>query len=210
VLVRRLTTVLAATVVAGFAASGCASQAVGVRVGGETYSQADLVQELDAYGENEKMFPPGEPQTDQIQGELAGSYSQSFVSEIVQQRINFMLAQEVFDDHHLQLTDDDREAAEAQLASQIPNQAFDQFPDDYREQLIDDVARLNLVVAEMGEEEFSSALLDTARSNEIEVGPRFGDWDEDQLQLVPPTGSTPAPGSGPDLGSPGAGATPSG
>jgi hypothetical protein len=210
VLVRRLVPVLAAAVVVGLAASGCASQAVGVRVGGETYSQADMVGELDAYGENEALFPPDGQQTAQIQGELAGSYSQDFVSQVVSQRVTYMLVEKVFDDRDLELTDEERTVAEDQLAGRMGNEAIDNFPEEYRQRFADDEARVLRLLDEMGEDELNSAILDEARSSEIEVSSRFGDWDENQLEVVPPLGSTQPPGSGPDLGSPGAGATPSG
>jgi hypothetical protein len=211
VLVRRLTPVLAAAVVVGLAASGCASQAVGVRVGGETYSQADMVGELEAYGENESLFPPDSQQTAQIQGELAGSFSQDFVSQVVSQRVTYMLVQKVFDDRDLELTADERTVAENQLATRMGNQAVDDFPAKYRHRFVDDEARVLRLLDEMGEDDLNSSILDEARSSEIEVSSRFGDWDENQLQVIPPTGSTAAPGSEPDLGSaPPAGATPSG
>ena len=210
-LVRRLVPILAATVVAGLAASGCASQAVGVRVGDETYSQADMTGELEAYGENEALFPPDSQQTAQIQGELAGSYSQDFVSQVVSQRVTYMLVQKVFDDHNLELSDGERTAAQTQLASRMGNQAIDEFPAEYRQRFVDDEARVLRLLDEMGEDDLNAAILDEARSSDIEVSSRFGDWDRDQLQVVPPVGSTQSSGSGPALGSaPGAGATPSG
>jgi hypothetical protein len=196
VLARRLTPVLAATLVVGLAASGCASQAVGVRVGDRTYSQADMVDELDAYGHNDALWRSSGQGVSAIQGELGDSYSQDFVSDLVQQRITFMLAEQLFDEHHLRLTDGDRSTAEGQLAGQIGQDAVDQFPADYHDQLVDDLGRLNRVAQELGEDELNSAMIDKAHSNEIEVSPKFGRWDEDQLQVVPPDGSTPAPGSG--------------
>jgi hypothetical protein len=209
VLGRRVVPVLAAAVVVGLAASGCASQAVGVRVGGNTYSQSDMVGELDAYGDNEALFPPDGQQTAQIQGELAGSYSQDFVSQVVSQRVTYMLVEKVFEANDLQLTDDERTVAENQLATRMGNEAIDQFPDEYRQRFVDDEARVLRLLDEMGEDELNSAVLDEARSSEIEVSSRFGEWDEDQLQVTPPLGPTAAPGSGPELG-PAPGATPSG
>jgi hypothetical protein len=209
VLVRRLTTVLVATVVAGLAASGCASQAVGVRVSGETYSQADMVGELEAYGENDALFPPDGQQTAQIQGELAGSYSQDFVTQVVSQRVTYMLVQKLFDDRGLELTADERTVAENQLATRMGSQAIDGFPDEYRQRFVDDEARVLRLLDEMGEDDLNSAIFDEARSSDIEVSSRFGEWDDNQLQVTPPVGSTSAPGSGPDLGS-APGATPSG
>jgi hypothetical protein len=212
VLVRRLVPVLAAAVAVGFAASGCAEQSVGVRVGDNNYSQADMVGELRAYGENEELFPADAQETAQIQGELAGSYNQDFVSQVVTQRASYMVVEQLFDDSDLELTENIRTAAEQELARRIGGQAaVDAFPAEYRQQFIDDEARVQLLLAEMGEDELNSAILDVARSSEIEVSSRFGEWDADQLQVTPPVGSTPAPGSGPDLAAePGASAPPSG
>ena len=208
-LVRRLTTVLAATVVAGLAASGCASQAVGVRVGDNTYSQSDMVGELDAYGENQALFPPDGQQAAQIQGELASSYSQDFVTQVVSQRVTYMLVEKVFAAHDLELTDDERTVAENQLATRMGSQAVDDFPDEYRQRFIDDEARVLRLLDEMGEDDLNAAILDEARSSEIEVSSRFGEWNQDRLEVTPPLGSTAPSGSGPELGS-ASGATPSG
>jgi hypothetical protein len=194
VLVRRLTSVLALAAVAGLAASGCASQAVGVRVGDNTYSQADMVDELDAYGENEALFQ-NEEQAASIRGELADSYSQDFVGELLRQRVTFMIAEQLFEESDLELTEQDRQDAEGQLRSQLGPEAVEGFPDDYRERFVDDVARLNLVAGDLGQEGFNEALVEVARTTEIEISPRFGDWDEDQLDIVAPEGSTPAPGA---------------
>jgi hypothetical protein len=209
VLVRRLVPVFAAAVVVGLAASGCASQAVGVRVGDETYSQADMTGELEAYGDNAALFPPDSQQTAQIQGELAGSFSQDFVTQVVSQRVTYMLVEKVFDDRNLELTADERTVAENQLATRMGNQAIDDFPHEYRQRFVDDEARVLRLLDEMGEDDLNSAILDEARSSDIEVSSRFGEWDDNQLQVVPPVGSTEASGAAPDLGS-APGATPSG
>jgi hypothetical protein len=216
VLARRLTPALAAVVVAGLAASGCASQAVGVRVGDNTYSQADMDGELDAYGENETLFPP---EQSNIHGELAGSYSQDFASRMVTQRVLYMLVEAVFDDRGLELTANDRDETENAIESQMGSEGLDALPGEYRELLVDDEARARLLIEELGEEGLNSAVVDVARSQDIEVSSQFGDWDDQQLQVVPPAGASPAPGSGSDSGSgspsgsgsgSGPGATPSG
>jgi hypothetical protein len=202
VLVRRLTPVLAAGVLAGLAASGCASQAVGIRVGDRTYSESDLVAELDAYGE----VASGQASTG-VQGELADSYSQSFAGVILEQRIGFMLAEELFDESGLELTDEVREATRDQLTNEVPE--FSEFPDDYREQFLDDVTRYNLLASQLGPDEFNQALLDEASATDIEVNSQFGEWDEDDFAIVPPPGATPAPGSDSRAGQQGpAGQTP--
>jgi hypothetical protein len=196
VLVRRLTPVLALAAVVGLAASGCASQTVGVQVGDNTRSEADTVDELNAWGENEALIPPGQEAAAGIRGELADSYSQDFVADILQQRITFMLAEQLFDEQDLELTDDATTDAEEDLAGQIGREALDDFPEGYRQSLVNDVARLRLLAEELGQDEVQNALAEAATTTEIEVSPRFGEWDEDELGIVPPAGSNPAPGSG--------------
>jgi hypothetical protein len=192
VLVRRLTPVLAAAALAGLAATSCAAQPVGVRVGDNTFSESDLVEELDAFGSNEALFAASGQSAAGVEGEALDSYNQQFVGQIVQQRITFMLAEVLFERNDLELSEDDRDSAQAELASNL-GAAVDEFPDGYRERFIDDVARYNMVADELGPQEFELALVETASSVDIEVGSRFGEWDEDQFSVQPPVGSTPAP-----------------
>ena len=206
-LVRRLTPVLAAAALAGLAATSCAAQSVGVRVGDNTFSESDLVEELDAFGSNEALFAASGQSSAGVEGEALDSYNQQFVGEIVQQRITFMLAEILFERNDLELSEDDRTVAESQLASNLGG-AVDEFPDGYRERFVDDVARYNMVAEELGPEEFDLAMVETASSLDIEVGSRFGEWDEDQFSVVPPAGSTPAPAGRSDTGGDGSGGDP--
>ena len=185
---RRLAPVIAAVALAGLSL-GCAEQSAAVRVGDRTVSESDMIDELDAFGSNEALFAPGQS-SDALRGELAGSYDQQFVSEILQQRITFMLVEEVFESEGLELADADRSEARQTLASQL-GQGLDAFPESYRDEFVDDVARYNALARELGPEEFDAALVDVADSTEISVSSRFGSWDEDQFAVVPPSGSTP-------------------
>jgi hypothetical protein len=212
VLVRRLTPVLAAAALAGLAATSCAAQSVGVRVGDNRFSESDLVEELDAFGGNEALFAASGQSAAGVEGEMLDSYNQQFVTEIVQQRITFMLAEELFEQNDLELSDDDLTVAESQLASSM-GPAVEEFPEGYRDRFVEDVARYNMVADELGPEEFDLAMIETASSLDIEVGSRFGSWDQDQFSVAPPVGSTPAPsgrsrdggGGGGPGGAPGAG-----
>lgn len=187
---RRLLPVTAAVTLAGFATFGCAEQSAGVRVGDDMVSESEMVYELNAYGNNELLFS----ETDSVRGELKGSYTQSFTAEIVQQRIVFMLSAQVFEDEGLELTDADRSDAEQSMAEQMAG-GLDEFPDDYRRSFLDDVAKYNLLAAELGEEEFNQALIDKAGSIRIEVSSRFGEWNDTELTIDPPPGPTPGAGT---------------
>lgn len=198
---RRVLPLLAAVTVAGLAAFGCAEQSAGVRVGDDVVSENDILDELDAYGTNEALFTAAGESPDALRGELRTSYQQSFVSEIVQQRITFMLAAQIFEDEGLELSDGERQAAAAGLAQQM-GEGLDAFPDAYREAFVDDVARYNRLATELGEDEFRLALVEKASNTDIEVSSRFGEWNEEQLAIDPPPAPRPAPGGDATTGAP--------
>ncbi|HLM63478.1 MAG TPA: hypothetical protein VK306_04195 [Acidimicrobiales bacterium] len=194
---RRLVPALAAVTVAGLAPGGCAEQSAALRVGDHSVSEADLMDELDAWGGNEQYW------TDVSQpvpeGELPDSWDQEFVSQTLSQRVQFLLIEDIFDERGLELTDDDRNAAEQGLGQQL-GAAFDAFPDDLRADLVDVIARRNALVDELGQDGFQQALYEAVTGADISVASRFGHWDEDTLAVVPPDGSTPAAGVADDLG----------
>jgi hypothetical protein len=190
---RRLVTLVAALAVAGFAAGGCAAQAAAVRVGNDTVSRSDFEDELDAYGSNEALVP--DPEATGVTGALAGSYSQNFVADLLQQRVVFMLATRIFEDRGLELTDADRSAASDRLEQQLQGAAAD-FPGELRDELTDDLARLTKLQEELGAEGFDEALIEAADGTDIKISSHYGSWDPDQYSVVPPEGPAPAPGGG--------------
>lgn len=189
---RRLAVSLAAVSVAAVAATGCADQSAAVRVGGSTYSDADLHDELDAYGENDALWAADGQSADAIRGELASSYDQQFVSQIVQQRITFMLGDRIFDDEGLDLTDEQRDTAADELDDGLGG-ALGGFPESYRDDFVEDVARLNALQDELGADGLDEALVDAADTTDIHVSSRYGRWDADRFTVVPPEGPTPPP-----------------
>lgn len=186
---RRFVPVIAAVAVAGLATLGCAEQSAAVRVGDRTVSESDLISELDAYGDNEALFASG-ASADSLRGDLSDSYDQQFVAEIIQQRIVFLLAEGLFEDEGLELDDGARSQAEQTLASQFGG-GFDDFPEEYRDAFVEDVARYYALVDEMGADGFDEALLEAAGRETIVVSSRFGEWDAQQFAVVSPAGSTP-------------------
>lgn len=181
---RRLTLLVAAIAAAGLVGAGCSEQSAALRVGDTTVSQSDFEDELDAFADLQGG--------DAVRGDARDSYTQEFVGAVLEQRIGFILTEQVFDEQGLELTEDDIAATTAQAGDQL-----DGLPRDLRDSLIEDVARQSRLANELGQEEFGSALTDAADSTDIEVSTHYGSWDPDEFTVVPPDG--PA-GAEPDQG----------
>ena len=183
---RRLTLLVAAVAAAGLVGAGCSEQSAAVRVGDTTVSQSDFEDELDAFA--------GLEGAEGVRGDARDSYTQEFVGAVLEQRIGFILTEQVFDERGLELTDDDI----AQTATQVGGQ-LDGMPRDLRDSLIEDVARQSRLANELGQEEYGSALTDAAESTDIEVSSHYGSWDTEQFTVVPPdgpVGAEPSQGQG--------------
>jgi hypothetical protein len=181
---RRLTVLIAAIAAAGLVGAGCSEQSAALRVGDTTVSQSDFEDELDAFADLQGG--------DAVRGDARDSYTQEFVGAVLEQRIGFILTEQVFDEQGLELTEDDIAATTAQAGDQL-----DGIPRDLRDSLIEDVARQSRLANELGQEEFGRALTDAADSTDIEVSTHFGSWDPDEFTVAPPEG--PA-GAEPDQG----------
>jgi hypothetical protein len=183
---RRLTLLVATLAAAGLVGAGCSEQSAALRVGDTTVSRSDFEDELDALAE----LPGGET----VRGEARDSYTQEFVGAVLGQRIEFILAEQLFDEQGLELT----EADIAEIADQAGDQ-LDGMPRELRDSLMEDVARQSRLVNELGQEEYSGALTDAADSTDIEVSSHYGSWDPEEYRVVPPegpAGSEPSEGSG--------------
>jgi hypothetical protein len=172
---RRLTLLVAAIAAAGLVGAGCSEQSAALRVGDTIVSQSDFEDELDAFAE----LQGGEG----VRGDLRDSYTQEFVGAVLGQRIEFMLAEQVFDEQGRELTADDIAETTAQAGDQL-----DGMPRGLRSSLIEDVARRSRLVNELGQEEYSGALTDAADSTDIEVSSRYGSWNAEEYTVVPPEG----------------------
>jgi hypothetical protein len=131
-----------------------------------------------------------------VAGELPGSYTQEFVAAALGQRIEFMLAERVFDDEDLEVTDDDRSNVTEQLQG-----ALDDIPEGLRNSLIDDLSRRVRLQDELGQQGYGEAITEAADATEIEVSSHYGSWDRDQYTVVPPDGPV-SPDGEPDGESP--------
>jgi hypothetical protein len=183
---RRLTLLVAALAAAGLVGAGCSEQSAALRVGDTTVSQSDFEDELDAFA--------GLQGAEGVRGDARDSYAQEFVGAVLEQRIGFILAEELFDEQGLELTDDDIADTAAQAGDQL-----DGMPRDLRDSLIEDVARQSRLVNELGQEEYTRALTDAVDSTDIEVSSHYGSWDRDEFTVVPPegpAGAEPSQGEG--------------
>jgi hypothetical protein len=184
---RRLTLLVAAIAAAGLVGAGCSEQSAALRVGDTTVSQSDFEDELDAFA----ALPGG---AEAARGDARDSYTQEFVGAVLEQRIGFILTEQLFDERGLELTEDDIAAAAAQVGDQL-----DDMPRDLRDSLIEDVARQSLLANELGQEEYGRSLTDAAGSTDIEVSTHYGSWDTEEFTVVPPegpAGAEPSPGEG--------------
>lgn len=182
---RRLSLV-AAVAAAGLVAAGCAEQSAGLKVGDETFSQSRVFDELDL------ISPLIDPDGQVTTGELADSYDQQFVATVLQQRIDFALTEQIFDERGLELTDADRAASEDQLAGQF-GEAWAALAEDDRTGLVDDVARIFVLQRELGPPAFDAALREARANTDISVSSRFGRWDAANQAVVPPDGPDTGP-----------------
>jgi hypothetical protein len=183
---RRLTLLVAALAAAGLVGAGCSEQSAALRVGDTTVSQSDFEDELDAFA--------GLRGAEGVRGDARDSYTQEFVGAVLEQRIGFILAEELFEEQGLELTEDDISEVADGIGGQLEG-----MPRDLRDSLIEDVARQSQLVNELGQEEYSRALTDAVDSTDIEVSSHYGSWDTDEFTVVPPegpAGAEPSQGQG--------------
>jgi hypothetical protein len=187
---------------AGLAASGCAGQQAALRVNDESVSQAELFEELELITTNENfrnLLGLTEP-VSSLQGELQGGFSQSLVSAALNQRVVYLLADDVLADNDVEVTDEDRQSIVDQIDGALEG-GSESLPAAYREDFVEGLARLTRLQQELGQDDAGRQLQAAAQDADIHVASQFGSWDPDQLVISPPPGATPAPGSADDGGS---------
>jgi hypothetical protein len=215
---RRLLLPLAAAGLAGLLASGCAKQSAAVRVGDQSVSQRELFDELELIVTDEDFrsvtFGP-EDQTplESLQGTLGPrSYSQFMVGAVVNQRVRYLVAGDVLEANDIEITEDDRSVIDGTIDEALEDGAGS-LPPAYREDLVEGLARLQVLQRELGEDEYQRQMADALVNADVEISSHFGSWDPEQGGVVPPPGPVQAPGSegegdgGGDSGGAGSGST---
>jgi hypothetical protein len=201
VLNRRFASLVAAVSVAGVAAAGCAEQSAAVRVDDATVSKDEVYDELELIADNDNVRAAAlgpEATADDVRGDLAGSYSQDVVANVLFQRVIYLLADEVLADEGIEVTDGDR-AAVVDLLDRNLSGGADSLPAGYRDDLVERLARLFRLQAELGGGQgVEAAIFEEGDRSTIEVSSQFGHWDADNFQVVPPDGPSRSPATGDD------------
>lgn len=194
-LTRRLPALLiAAAAVASLSASGCATEAAAATVGDTAISRDDLMSEVEAMAENDSVLQAFGVPEDQVAGEANAdtSYSQPFVGYVLTNRIVNLLFEKVMDERDLTVRDQDVSTAEQQM-SQAFGSSASKLPEAFREQLTEDLAVSARLAEEFGDDEegqqdLFTAIQEQAAKTDVEVASKYGEWDKDNLQIVPPEG----------------------
>lgn len=197
-MLKRLVPLGAVLALAGLVASGCGEQSAALRVGDERVSQSELYEELDLIATDKDFRDAAlgqnvDPRV--LRGELAGSYSQQFVGSILQQRVRYLLADDILAKRGIKVSDADRAGIRRQLDRLLPN-GVKSLPVRYRTDLVEGLARLNRLQSELGPDGAVAALDKAEADADITVASPFGRWDADKLVVVPPAGPLGAPGGG--------------
>lgn len=191
---------MAAALVGSAACAG--EQSAALRVDDETVSSTELFDELELITTNDEFRAAtiGESvPLSELQGTLRTSYTQTFAAAILNQRLRYLLADDVLADNDLEVTDSDRADIERQIDELMSEGGADSLPDAYREDLVEGLARLTVLQEALGSQDAGIALREAAESADIEVSSHFGTWNEDTLSIDPPPG--PAGASDDEAGS---------
>jgi hypothetical protein len=190
VLNRRLATSLIALGLAGLAVAGCADQAAAVRVNDRTMSRSDFEEHLDAIYDDDDLrdyWIAADRESLRPQDAPEGTYTQQYVGEVARLHVLFLALEEVLDDEGIELTDDDRAAARAEIAEFLgvePDELEAARWDDY----VDAVAGIRRLSEDLGEEEADAAVSRVLTEGDVSVSSQYGSWDPDTFRVTPPPG----------------------
>jgi hypothetical protein len=172
--------------------AGCADDvSPAAQVGDEEITTDELLAEVDEWAGNAST-----PRAEQLAATAAPSgYAIAPVSAILGERIVIELMAPDFEARELTLTQNDRDDAYRYFGIE-PSQAdaaLVGFDETYIRGFVDGFAKIFAVRRAIGDEAFAELLRE--RAKDVEVNPRYGTWDPNQLVVVPPEGPRPAPGS---------------
>jgi hypothetical protein len=188
---RRIVPLLAVAAALVGSAACAGEQSAALRVDDETVSSTELFDELELITTNNEFRAAtiGENvPVSELQGTLRTSYTQTFAAAILNQRLRYLLADDVLADNDLEVTDRDRADIDRQIDELMPEGGADSLPDAYREDLVEGLARLSVLQEALGSQDAGIALREAAESADIEVSSQFGTWNEDTLSIDPPPG----------------------
>jgi len=183
---RRLSRTLALLLAgAALVSAGCADDvAPAVRVGDTTLGDSQILDETEQFAGNGAILDAA-----MFDGDAPSTRPADLVRQVIAQRIHFELHRQLFDEAGLELSDAAVDEAFAK-AYMDPDQAADVlagfddegFADEYRR----DVARMVILQEALGAD-YQATVSERYATEDIEVSPRFGDWDRARSQIVPAT-----------------------
>ena len=163
-------------------ASGCADDtAPAARVGDVTITQDELMDEV---AEWEGNAATGRAT---LLRASPHAFNTAPVSEILTERVILDVLSAEFDARGLELTEEMRQGAFTALGID-PSQEealLGGFSDEYRDAYLDAYAKGVALQSELGQEEFFAVV--DGIGDEVEIDPRYGEWDQTQVAVVPPT-----------------------
>jgi hypothetical protein len=114
------------------------------------------------------------------------------VTAILEQRIDLELHHEEFVARKLELDDDLRSQAVADLFQgdmETAQQALGGFSDEYQQEYVDGISEQLAVQVDLGEE-YTAWQVESRREADIEVSARYGTWNATEGTITPPEGPT--------------------
>jgi hypothetical protein len=197
---RRPILVLVAVLVA-LAGTGCADSTLtpALRVGDRTLSERDVLDEIEEWAGN--VDATGAPS--RIQGHIEASYPADFVAAIVGFRIERELVLGEADRLGIEPTADHRQQARSAFYGMDPELADRVeagWSEAYAQRLIDDIATELALTEELGQAAVEQWRSEAVVRTRIEVSSRYGRWDPERQQVVPPAGPVEPTGIDPFLG----------
>lgn len=156
---KRIAVLLALVALVAVSLTGCGeARSYAARVDGDEISQGELEDELEAIAGNDRYLASLEQQGFQIRGTGRGeTFDMAFVSRILTRQIFLELVEQEFRDRDLEISNDERRQAEQQVIESVGGRdVYDDFPESYRETLIErqaQVAALQLDVADIATDE---------------------------------------------------------
>jgi hypothetical protein len=165
--------------------AGCADDvSPAARLGDVRISESDLLDEVKEWAGNEALLTSVQFPADLVPGAGPDSYSTQLVDFVLGSRVSFELHRIEFDERGLKIDDAVRQDVESQLFGDQTELVMKGLSEDYRDQLIDDVCRRLILQQELGDEGYNEWLAEAG--DDVEVNPRYGSWDAESSQVLPP------------------------
>ena len=174
--------------------AGCADTvSPAVRVNDEAIGNEELLDEVEQWAGNPLLLQSLQFPADLAEGDAPGSYSTELVGFVLGSRVGFELHRAEFERRDLELDQQVVEQVRSQLFGppEVTDQVFANFSGGYGDRLVRDIARQVAVEDELAVE-YQTWITDAYESADVEVNPRYGSWDAETGQVVPPAGPSSA------------------